>query len=55
MKAGGNEGNTGNDRANGKEHEIRVNQQQEEDVREELIDISVMDYSPARRKTPIHN
>jgi len=55
VNAGGNEGNTGNDKANGKEHEIRVNQQQEEDVREELIDISDMDYSPARRKTPIHN
>lgn len=55
VNAGGNEGNTGNDKANGKEHEIRVKQQQEEDVREELIEISDMDYSPAKRKTPIHN
>lgn len=61
MKNEGNEGqpqvngNTRNDKLNGKEEEINVNQQQEELLHEDLVDITDMDYSPARRKTPIHN
>lgn len=45
----------GNDKAKGKEKEFKLNKQQEEDVHEDLMDITDMDYSPARRKTPIHN
>ncbi|CAK8534512.1 unnamed protein product [Lathyrus sativus] len=46
----------GNDKANGRKvKEFKVNKKQEEDVHEDLMDITDMDYSPARRKTPIHN
>ncbi|XP_058725804.1 uncharacterized protein LOC131597107 [Vicia villosa] len=45
----------GNDKAKGKVQEFKLNKQQEEDVHEDLMDITDMDYSPARRKTPIHN
>ncbi|XP_057431050.1 uncharacterized protein LOC130723918 [Lotus japonicus] len=40
-----------------KEEEIKVNKQQEvpHEHNPDLVDIVDMDYSPARRKTPIHN
>lgn len=55
MKIGENEGNTRNNKAMGKEKETKINKQQEEVVHEDLIDITNMDYSPVRKKTPIHN
>ncbi|KAL5100837.1 hypothetical protein RYX36_005164 [Vicia faba] len=44
-----------NSKTKGKVKEFKVDKQQEEDVHEDLMDITDMDYSPARRKTPIHN
>lgn len=42
-------------KGNDKVKEFKVVKQEEEDVHEDLMDITDMDYSPARRKTPIHN
>lgn len=68
VKKGGNEAYTPvngivrNDKVKGEKEEIKVNkltaskqQMLPHEHYPDLVDIAEMDYSPARRKTPIHN